>query len=105
MLVTVRVDLGPVPRVTPPSPLRAKVRFEEWHQALLKARREVLDAFPQAAPENRNRYPYGSYDAAQAARGSVYLSQIEKAYGLRTHWGRLEALRKVTALAGKVAMV
>lgn len=92
LVVTVQIDAGGIPRITPPD-ARAIIRRDEWRAMLAKVR----EAAP-GARESRIKASGGYLDAHEYRKycdGLAWHRAIRRARGLRTHHGRMAALRRM----------
>lgn len=92
--ITVRtaVDVGGIPRITPPDPVKARRVHGEWLKARQEAEARVRRFFPGLGAVEAGT---SSWEASQAFRARRYMDAIDRAGALRTHGGRLKALEKM----------
>jgi hypothetical protein len=96
ILVTVAQDVGGIPRVTPPNPDKARRTHQEWLRAALETRVRIAKHFPQYLQLKAGE-PLQGWALSQAQRGDRFISQVLQAGNLKTHHGRLGALRKINS--------
>lgn len=89
VLVTVAVDVGGIPRITPPDPAKARRVHSEWLGAMRKVKERIVKHFPQA------QNPTSHFEANQAVRCGRYMDEVARAATMKTHHGRIQALKKL----------
>lgn len=91
--VAVAVDVGGIPRVTPPNPEKAIRVHSEWLRAKQDAEERIRKHFPVLLADPR--VALSPYDEVRAIRARRYLEQVALAGRLKTHHGRLTALKSI----------
>ena len=99
--VTVAVDVGGIPRATPPNPEKAIRVYQEWIRARSEAEARIIKHFP--ALRLPAGFEPGPILEAEIVRGQKYLDQVALAGSLKTHHGRLKALEILHSKLTKAA--
>lgn len=94
IMVSAAVDVGGIPRVTPPNPEKSRRVHQEWLQAAHATRQRVGRHFPQYLDQQAGK-PLQGLGLAQAKRGESFIAEVLQAGNLKTHHGRLQALQKI----------
>ncbi len=93
--VTVVVDKGGIPRISPVNPERARRIYREWQQAKKKAEDRVHLHFPSIKAWRQQLTRPGSFESAQGMRGDRFLNAISRADSLKSHHARIKALENL----------
>lgn len=93
--VAVAVDVGGIPRVTPPNPEKAVRTYQEWLRARTATEARIVKHFP--ALRLPAGFETGPALEAEIVRGNRYLDRVALAGRMKTHHGRLKALESIHA--------
>ncbi len=104
MLVTVTIDAGGIPRITPLKPEKARAIFAEFTAAKAETQARLEAVFPEFKAQRAGERLDG-WARTQAIRGSRYEYAIRRAAGLKTHHGRMATLKKIEAEIAQKAVI
>lgn len=94
VLVAAALVVGGIPRITPPDPSKANRIHSEWLGAMRAVKARIVKHCPQLVNPDEKYVAHG-FGAAQAIRGARYMDEVARAAAMKTHHGRMQALKKL----------
>lgn len=92
--VSVAMDVGGIPRISPANPEKARRVSQEWEAAQAALAARIARHFPEyAMMKAGDSLP--AYALSRAILGARYVDRLSNAGSLKTHHGRLAAIKAI----------